>query len=56
MQGIGVLNQYSCYINIDPKDCIDAMDNAFGNKDKKLERNDVSEFVEMFKAWKNISN
>lgn len=46
----------SCYINIDPKDCIDAMDNAFGNKENKPEKSEMSEFVKMFKAWKNISN
>ena len=45
----------SCYINIDPKDCIDALDRTFGNeetKNPKLETNNMKEFVEMFKAWK----
>ena len=41
------------YINIDPQDCMDAMDNAFGNKEaEKKETNDMDEFVKMFKAWK----
>jgi len=45
----------SCYINIDPKDCIDAMDRAFDSKEKKPEKNEVSEFVEMFKVWKETN-
>ncbi len=44
----------SCYINIDPKDCIDALDRTFGSKEKKEEpqQKNMQEFVEMFKAWK----
>jgi len=48
----------SHYINIDPKDTIDALDRTFGNeetKNQKLETNNMQEFVEMFKAWRQIT-
>jgi len=46
------------YINIDPKDCIDALESTFNSKPKleeKPDKNNMSEFVEMFKAWKASS-
>ncbi len=45
----------SCYINIDQKDTIDALDRTFGKKEaEKQETNDMAEFVRMFKAWKKM--
>jgi len=42
-----------CYINLNPQDAVDALDKAFGNKEaEKKENTDMTEFVEMFKAWK----
>ena len=48
----------SCYINIDSKDCIDALDRTFGNKqttNQKPETNELEDFVKMFKAWKAVN-
>jgi integrase len=47
----------SYYINLDPKDTIEALDNTFGEETKNQEpktNDDMAEFVKMFKAWKNI--
>jgi hypothetical protein len=47
----------SCYINLDPKDAIEALDSTFGDEIKEEAKSkDMEEFVRMFKAWKESGN
>lgn len=44
----------SYYINIDPKDTIDALDKTFGQTKEQEPQTDMTEFIKMFKTWKEL--